>query len=255
MKFTFLGTGTSQGIPVIACPCEVCHSQDPHDNRLRSSGMLQVEGKTLVFDTGPDFRFQMLRWKVKDLDAVIFTHPHKDHTAGLDDVRPFNFLLNKAIHVYANSLTIHSLKGEFPYIFAQDKYPGAPEIEVHEIIGEQPFNASGILLTPIAVLHGKMTVLGYRYQNFAYITDANFISEESLVKLKGLDTLVINALRITPHHSHFSLAEAIEMVNIIQPKQAYLTHISHLLGKHAQISAQLPENIFLAYDGLQIPIL
>ncbi len=141
MKFTFLGTGTSQGMPVIACPCEVCQSQDPHDNRLRSSGMLQVEGKTIVFDTGPDFRFQMLREKVKDLDAVVFTHPHKDHTAGLDDVRPFNFLLNKSIHVYANALTIKSLKGEYPYIFAEEKYPGAPEIEIHEITSEKPFEA------------------------------------------------------------------------------------------------------------------
>lgn len=254
MKFTFLGTGTSQGIPVIACPCDICQSQDSSDKRLRSSGMLQTEGKTIIFDTGPDFRFQMLREKVKDIDAVVFTHPHKDHTAGLDDVRPFNFLHNKAIYVYANKLTIKSLQGEYPYVFATEKYPGAPEIEVLEIDGESTFEACGILLKPIPVLHSKMSVLGYRYRNFAYITDASYISPESLEKLKDLDTLVINALRIAPHHSHFSLEEAIEMAKKIQAKQTYFTHISHLLGKHAEISAILPKNIALAYDGLVVSI-
>jgi phosphoribosyl 1,2-cyclic phosphate phosphodiesterase len=252
--FTFLGTGTSQGIPVIACPCAVCQSRDKKDNRLRTAGMLEALGTTIVFDSGPDFRQQMLREKVKVLDAVVFTHPHKDHTAGMDDIRAFNFLLNRKMDVFANDLTLESLKREFPYVFAEEKYPGVPEIELHKIHAYKKFETGNIALLPIHVMHHKMPVLGFRYQNFAYITDANFISDKSIALLQDLDVLVLNALRIEPHISHFNLAEAIEMVERLKPKKAYFTHLSHLMGKHKEVSKLLPKGIALAYDGLRIEL-
>lgn len=254
MKFTFLGTGTSQGIPVIACPCNVCQSLDSKDNRLRTSAMLETEGTTIVFDSGPDFRQQMLREKVKILDALVFTHPHKDHTAGMDDVRAFNFLLQRKMDVYANKGTIESLKREFPYIFSEQKYPGVPEIDFHEISPYKSFQVGNIKLLPIEVMHYKMSVLGFRYKNFAYITDANFISEESIARLQNLDVLVLNALRLEPHISHFSLSEAIAMAQRLGAKQTYFTHLSHLMGKHEDVTKLLPEGIAIAYDGLQIAI-
>lgn len=252
MKFTFLGTGTSQGIPVIACPCSVCQSLDSKDNRLRTSGMLEAEGTTIVFDSGPDFRQQMLREKVKVLDALVFTHSHKDHTAGMDDVRAFNFLLQRKMDVYANKATIESLKKEFPYIFAEQKYPGVPEIDIHEISAYKSFEVGNIKLLPIEVMHYKMPVIGFRYKNFAYITDANFISEESIARLQNLDVLVLNALRIEPHISHFTLSEAIAMAQRLGAKQTYFTHLSHLMGKHVDVTQLLPEGIAIAYDGLEV---
>lgn len=251
MKFTFIGTGTSQGIPVIACPCEVCVSADPRDNRLRTAGLLQSDTTTLVFDTGPDFRQQMLRHQVKVLDAVVFTHQHKDHVAGLDDVRAYNFLLNRKMDIYANQLTIDHLKREFYYIFEENQYPGIPMIDTH-LIESAPFQVGDIGLTPVPVLHYKLPVLGFRVGKFAYITDANYISDESMALLEGVEILVLNALRLKKHLSHFTLDEAIEVAEKLRVKAAYFTHISHLLGKHEEISKRLPAHMQLAYDGLSL---
>lgn len=251
MKFTFTGTGTSQGIPVIACPCEICNSPDPRDKRLRTSGVLQSDTTTLVFDTGPDFRQQMLRHEIKVLDAVVFTHQHKDHVAGLDDVRAYNYLLDRKMDIYANQLTLDHLKKEFYYIFADLKYPGIPQIETH-LIDKEPFRIGDIELLPIPVLHYKLPVLGFRVQNFAYVTDANFISPESMALLEGVEILVLNALRKNKHLSHFTLDEAVAVSRELGVKQAYFTHLSHLMGTHATVSRELPDWVSLAYDGLSI---
>lgn len=251
MKFTFTGTGTSQGIPVIACPCEICNSPDPRDKRLRTSGVLQSDTTTLVFDTGPDFRQQMLRHEIKVLDAVVFTHQHKDHVAGLDDVRAYNYLLDRKMDIYANQLTLDHLKKEFYYIFADLKYPGIPQIETH-LIDMEPFKVGDIELLPIPVLHYKLPVLGFRVQNFAYVTDANFISPESMALLEGVEILVLNALRKNKHLSHFTLDEAVAVSRELGVKQAYFTHLSHLMGTHAAVSRELPDWVSLAYDGLEI---
>lgn len=251
MKFTFLGTGTSQGIPVITCDCEVCVSADSKNNRLRTSLMVQSEKTTLVIDTGPDFRMQMLRENVKDLDAVVFTHGHKDHVAGLDDVRPFNYLRNKTIQVYAEISVQETLKREFAYAFMPQDYPGAPQITLNTI-SEAPFSVGDIDILPVRLLHKDLPVLGFRIQDFTYITDANYISEEALDKIRGTKILVLNALRREKHFSHFSLAEAIDIVKKINPEQAYFTHISHHLGLYEQVEQELPGNMHLAYDGLQI---
>ncbi|MEO0473272.1 MAG: MBL fold metallo-hydrolase [Bacteroidota bacterium] len=247
-RFTFTGTGTSQGIPVIGCDCEVCRSTDSIDKRLRTSGLLQSENTSLVFDTGPDFRQQMLRLDQKVLDAVVFTHPHKDHTAGMDDVRSYNYRLQRNMPIYANAATITHLHKEYYYIFEHADYPGVPKLDLYEI-DEKAFQVGDISLLPIPVLHGSMEVYGFRCGSFAYITDANFISSSSLKKLTGVKILVLNALRLEKHHSHFTLSEAIDMVERIGVERAYFTHISHLLGKHQTISTQLPPHISLAYDG------
>lgn len=251
MRFTFLGTGTSQGVPVIACTCEVCTSKDPKDNRLRSSLLVENKGKHIVIDTGPDFRQQMLREKITHLDAVLFTHEHKDHVAGLDDVRAFNFHQGTAIPVYGSYAVLQALKREFHYAFEEFKYPGVPSLELHEIKNEA-FEIEQTSFIPIEVLHYKMPVFGFRMENFTYITDAKTIAEDELKKLEGTEVLVLNALRKKDHISHFTLDEAIELIQKINPKRAYLTHISHLLGLHKEINAELPANIELAYDGLEI---
>lgn len=251
MKITFLGTGTSQGVPVIACDCPVCISEDTKDIRLRSSILVEWGGFTIVVDTGPDFRQQMLRAKVKKLDAILFTHKHKDHTAGLDDIRAFNFRQAQAIPIYADSLTINGIQQEFSYIFDAIKYPGIPQIEIN-VIGHNPFYIKELPITPIPVMHHKMPVLGFRFQNFAYVTDANYIPPASLELLQGLDVLVLNALRHEKHISHFTVTEAVEQVEALKPQKAYLTHISHLLGKHEAENKRLPPNIQLAYDGLEL---
>lgn len=253
MKVTFLGTGTSQGIPVIACECPVCVSDDEKDQRLRTSVLIETDHRTYVIDTGPDFRQQMLRAKVKHLDAVLFTHKHKDHVAGLDDIRSFNFRQQQALPIYADLLTINGLKKEFEYIFDGTNYPGIPQVAVHEITDE-PFSVFEDTFTPIPVLHHKMPVKGFRLNNFAYVTDANFISERSMQLLRGLEVLVLNALRKEKHISHFNLEEAIAVIQELNPKQAYLTHLSHLMGKHEAESVLLPPNIAFAYDGLVISV-
>lgn len=224
---------------------------DPRDQRLRCAVMLEVDEKVIVIDTGPDFRQQMLREKVKRLDGVVFTHPHKDHIAGMDDVRAFNFRQQRTMDIFANELTIAALKREYAYVFAEDRYPGIPDISVHEI-AEAPFEVAGVELIPIPVMHYKMPVLGFRIGDLAYITDANYIPPSSLEKLRGVKILVLNALRKTEHLSHFSLAEAIEMSRLLKAEQTYFTHISHLMGLHAEVEQEVPTGMELAYDGLSI---
>jgi len=253
LKITFLGTGTSQGVPLIACKCEICSSTNAKDKRLRSAIMLETASTTIVIDTGPDFRQQMLREQVEKLDAVVFTHEHKDHIAGLDDVRAFNFINGKHIEVYATSRVQAAIKREFAYIFAEDKYPGIPLINLHEINGA-PFKINDIELIPIEVMHYKMPVLGFRIADFTYITDAKSISEKEKEKIKGSKVLVLNALRREEHISHFTFQEAIDLAQELEVEQAYFTHISHQLGLHEQVSEELPSGIFLAYDGLQLII-
>ncbi len=253
MKFTFLGTGTSQGVPMIGCKCEICTSSDAKDQRLRSSLMVDSGTHRLVIDTGPDFRQQMLREGVDSLDCVVFTHEHKDHIAGLDDVRAFNYLQRKPMDVYASLQVQTALKREFFYIFNGDNYPGIPKINLHTITNE-PFQVAGIQLLPIPVMHMNMPVLGFRIGNFSYVTDANFISEESKSLIRNSEVLVLNTLRIEKHVSHFNLAEAMELVDELKPKITYLTHISHQLGLHELIENELPENIRLAYDGLVVEV-
>ncbi|MEQ9100278.1 MAG: MBL fold metallo-hydrolase [Imperialibacter sp.] len=253
MKLTFLGTGTSQGVPVIACNCEVCQSVDFHDKRLRSSVHIEVDGLSLVIDTGPDFRQQMLRERIKRLDAVIFTHEHKDHTAGLDDIRSFNFLQQMDMPVYASTAVITQLKREFSYIFADHKYPGVPLVDV-KLLDGNPFTIGQTTITPINVMHFKLPVFGFRIGDFTYITDANYISDEEKEKIKGSKVLVLNALQKAPHISHFTLDEAVTLAQELKADQTYFTHISHKLGSHRDVSAQLPENIYLAYDGQQLTL-
>ncbi|MHA6280516.1 MBL fold metallo-hydrolase [Salinimicrobium sp. CAU 1759] len=253
MKVTFLGTGTSQGIPVIGSKHPVCKSEDPKDKRLRVSVLVQVDDLNIVIDCGPDFRQQMLSNPVDRLDAILFTHEHSDHTLGLDDIRPF-FFKQGDIPVYAHERVMKSLQKRFDYIFSsENKYPGAPS--VHEnIIKNEAFNVKGVQVVPVDVMHNRVQVFGFRIRDFAYLTDAKTVEEEEVNKLKGVDVLVINALREEPHHSHFNLEEALEFIQKINPKRAYLTHISHLLGFHEEVEAELPSNVFLAYDNLQIEI-
>jgi phosphoribosyl 1,2-cyclic phosphate phosphodiesterase len=253
IKITFLGTGTSQGVPIVACDCEVCSSLDPRDKRLRSSILIETKKTRLIIDAGPDFRYQLLREKIKKLDAVIFTHEHKDHIAGLDEVKSFNFINKMVMPVYATKRVQKALHREFAYIFSEEKYPGIPEIDVIDF-EDEPFYVGDILLEPINVLHYKMQVKGFRVNDFAYVTDANFISEAEKEKLKNLNVLVLNSLRREPHVSHFTFEEAIELVKELKPRKAYFTHISHQLGLHEAVSKELPANIELAVDGLQLII-
>lgn len=253
MKVTFLGTGTSQGIPVIGCGCAVCQSSDPKNKRLRVSVLVETEDKTIVIDSGPDFRYQMLRAGVKDLDAILFTHEHKDHVAGLDDIRPFNYLLHKKIDIYATPRVQDALKREFAYIFEDTKYHGLPQITVHTVTSGL-FNVGETTIIPIEVLHYKLPVMGYRFKDFTYITDAKTVSAESIEKIKGTKILVINALQINAHVSHFTLSEAIDFANLIGAETTYFTHISHNLGLHENVEKELPANIRLAYDGLSFEL-
>lgn len=253
MKVTILGSGTSQGVPVIGCQCEVCTSLDFRDKRLRSSIHLEIEGKSIIIDSGPDFRQQVLRERISHLDALIFTHEHKDHTAGMDDIRSFNFLQQKDMPVYADPRVIDQLKREYAYVFSEKKYPGVPQVEVHEIDGS-PFSVEEIEVTPIEVMHYKLHVYGFRVGDFTYITDAKTISPASIEKIKGSKVVVLNALQQTEHLSHFTLEEAIEMAEILGAETTYFTHLSHKMGKHHEVEKKLPDNILIAYDGLQILI-
>ncbi len=253
IRVTFLGTGTSSGVPMIACDCAVCLSCDPQDNRLRSSVMIESDTTRFVIDTTPDFRYQMLRLKVRHLDAVLFTHPHKDHIAGLDDIRAFNFFTQAPMDLYANYLTEEALRRDFYYAFSDTKYPGVPELNLHSI-DQNPFMIGDIPIVPIEVWHLKMPVLGFRIGNFTYITDANRIEDDEKVKIRGSSVLVLNALRKEKHISHFNLQEAIDLVRELGVPKAYFTHISHQLGLHETINRELPEGIELAYDGLTITV-
>lgn len=253
LRITFLGTGTSSGVPMIGCHCEVCTSADARDKRLRSSILVESAHTSFVVDTTPDFRYQMLRINNEKLDALLYTHPHKDHTAGLDDIRPYNYFQAKAIEVYANSMTVAQLKREFAYIFEEHKYPGIPDINLHEI-DLTPFCIGEIPITPILVWHHKMPVYGYRIGDFTYITDANRVDDVEKEKIKGSKVMVVNALRSEPHISHFTLDEASALVDEVQVPRGYFTHISHQLGKHENVEKQLPEHLRLAYDGLVIEV-
>ncbi|HET9823681.1 MAG TPA: MBL fold metallo-hydrolase [Chitinophagaceae bacterium] len=253
LKITFLGTGTSSGVPMIACDCEVCTSTDKKDKRLRPSIMVQSENTTIVVDTTPDFRYQMLRERVKKVDAILFTHPHKDHIAGLDDVRAFNFFNKRKMDVYANSLTEEALKREFGYAFSDKKYPGVPDIDLNTITLD-PFSIGDIYIVPVQVWHLKMPVLGFRFGKFTYVTDANRIDEEEKEKIRGSEIFVVNVLRKQSHVSHFSLGEAIDLVQELKVPTCYFTHISHQLGLHQTIEAELPDHIHLAYDGLILDV-
>jgi|SaaInlStandDraft_1057018.scaffolds.fasta_scaffold03242_4 phosphoribosyl 1,2-cyclic phosphate phosphodiesterase len=248
MKITLLGTGTSQGVPVIACDCEVCLSSNKKDNRLRSSIMVEVDDINIVIDTGPDFRQQMLREDVQEVDAVLFTHHHKDHVAGMDDVRAFNHKWKKDMPLYCNQLTSDALKLEFPYIFSGDNYPGIPKVEIN-IIENKTFEICGTKIKPIEVLHYKLPVFGFRIKNFVYLTDVSAISEEEKEKMKGADFIILDALRKKPHISHFNLEQALKLLEELNPKQALLTHISHYMGLNDEVNKELPAHVNLAYDG------
>lgn len=258
MKLTFLGTGTSQGVPVIGCNCDVCRSKDRRDRRLRTSAMVEIGDLRLVIDAGPDFRYQMLREGVTRLDAILLTHQHKDHTAGIDDVRAFNFVdypTIRTMHIYGNEPTIERVKMEYDYAFAENKYRGVPVIELHTIDEQQTLNIGGVDITPIIGEHSKrFRSVGYRIGDMAYITDFSHIDPAEEAKLQGVKMMVINALRWEPHDSHFSVAEAIEIINRVRPERAYLTHMSHGIGLYAEASKRLPEGVEFAYDGLVVEI-
>jgi phosphoribosyl 1,2-cyclic phosphate phosphodiesterase len=251
VKITFLGTGTSQGVPVIACECPTCTSTDPRDNRLRTSLLLEYQGVTLLFDAGPDFRQQMLREKVKKLDAILITHEHKDHIAGMDDVRAFNYKSQDAVDIYAEERVQKAIRREFSYVFSEYQYPGIPRMRLNDI-PDYMFTVKGIKIIPVRIRHMNMEILGFRIGDFAYITDANYIPEQSKEKLFGVKYLVINALRKEKHISHFSLREAIDFIREISPRKAFLTHISHQMGLHKEVTEELPPGIMLGYDGLSL---
>jgi phosphoribosyl 1,2-cyclic phosphate phosphodiesterase len=253
VKVTFLGTGTSQGIPVIACNCSVCTSEDAKDKRLRSSVLVEDNETTIVIDSGPDFRQQMLRANVRKIDGLVFTHEHKDHIAGMDDIRGFNYVHNEKVNVYATLRVQEALRREFHYVFADLKYPGVPEVEMHTV-DENEFRIKNLKIKPIEVLHYRLPVNGYRIGDFTYISDANVIPAKTFELIKGSKVLVINALRKEPHISHFSLSEALEIIDRINPERAFLTHISHQLGINHQVNAELPSNVQCAYDGLVVEL-
>lgn len=249
MRITILGTGTSQGVPVIGCNCEVCTSDDPRDNRLRCSILIEKDDRQVIVDTGPDFRQQCLRYDIADVDALLFTHAHKDHIAGFDELRSIYFRRRSPIPFWATAATYKQLEAEFHYFFSGN-YPGRPELNYHAFSGTEQLDVLGFRVQPIPVLHGKMPVHGFRIDDFAYVTDVNHIPEESYQYLQNLDVLILSALRPQPHYSHFTLDEALAEIDKLQPKKAYLTHISHLLGRHDEVEATLPPHVKLAHDGL-----
>lgn len=253
MKITFLGTGTSQGIPVIGSSHEVCLSLDERDKRLRSSLLLEWGNAVYVIDCGPDFRQQLLRAKVKQLDGILFTHYHADHTAGLDDVRPFSQLYGE-VQMFMDTTVSENLKERFDYIFTtQNRYAGAPKVSIN-IFKNQEFELSGKMVLPVEIMHGNLKIFGFRIDNLAYVTDANSVTEKEKLKLANLDVLIVNALRKDPHPTHFNLEQALDFIEELKPKKAYLTHISNRLGFHDKVSRELPENVFLAYDGLVLDL-
>lgn len=254
MKITFLGTGTSQGVPLIACDCKVCQSKDSKDKRLRSSIMFTLENENYVVDSGPDFRQQMLRERVKTLSGILFTHEHKDHIAGLDDVRAFNFKEDRPMEIYCNAQVETALHREFHYVFGGNKYPGIPKIRLNSIENKKFLLNNKIEVVPIEVMHFKLPVFGFRIKNFTYITDAKTVSENERKKIRGTKVLVINCLHEFEHVSHFNLKEALEFIDDIKPELTYLTHISHYFGLHDEICEKLPKNVYPAYDGLSFEI-
>ena len=251
VRLTFLGTGTSQGVPMIACDCEVCRSGDRRDKRLRSSVMIESAGVRVVIDAGPDFRYQMLRENVHSIDAILLTHEHKDHTGGIDDVRAFNYFMDGPVDIYATERVQRAVRKDFDYAFAERKYPGVPEIRLHTI-GAEPFAVGGLGITPVFGTHFMLPVTGFRIGNLAYLTDFNRIEEPEMEKLRGLDCLVINALRYQEHISHFTVGQAIAVSRRLSPRRTFLTHASHQIGLYSRVSEALPDGVRLAYDGLVI---
>lgn len=258
MKLTILGTGTSQGVPVIGCRCEVCQSKDERDKRLRTSAMVEVGDKRIVIDAGPDFRQQMLRTGVRTIDAILLTHEHKDHTGGLDDVRAFNFVdypTIRPVDIYATARTITTIRKDFDYAFVTNKYRGVPEMRLHEIDNTQAFRVGDVEIVPIRGKHSeRFEVTGFRIGKMAYMTDFKHLVDGEIEKLRGVELMIINALRFTPHDSHFCVAEAVEIVREIKPRKAYLTHMSHEIGLHASSAERLPDGVELAWDGMEIEI-
>lgn len=253
MKITFLGTGTSQGIPVIGCDCPVCLSKDPRDQRLRTSAYIEYASKKFIIDVGPDFRQQMLQNGLDDADAVLITHEHNDHVIGMDDVRPINFKYRKSIPVLGLKRTLNEIEKRFPYVFSENAYPGAPRIHMSPIPADRPFKFERVTITPIQVMHGTLPILGYAFgQEIAYLTDVKHLPDDEIQKLKGISVLVINALHRYPHHSHLNLEQALALIDQLNPGKTYLTHLSHQMGLHADVESQLPPTVFLAYDGLKI---
>lgn len=254
LSIEFLGTGTSQGVPVIACSCRVCTSADPRDQRLRTSALVRWNGAQILIDAGPDLRQQMLRAQVDRLDAVLLTHEHMDHVAGIDELRSFNFHQQRPMDIHANAATNQAVRRMFHYAFAEhDRYPGVPELHLHNILLE-PFRAAECTIVPVEVMHHRMPVLGFRFGPLAYITDAKTISDQELDKLMGSKVLVVNALRKKEHISHLNLTEALDLIRKVAPERAYLTHISHLLGRHSEVEKELPPGVFLAHDGARIAL-
>lgn len=254
LSIEFLGTGTSQGVPVIACRCAVCTSSDERDQRLRTSAFIRWGEKQFLIDAGPDMRQQMLRAQISSIDAVLLTHEHMDHVAGIDELRSYNFLLRRPMDIYANAATNRAVRSMFHYAFAtHDRYPGVPQLRLHELNGEALTIAS-VEVQPVEVMHHNLPVFGFRFGPLAYITDAKTISPSEMDKLRGCDVLILNALRQEEHISHLNLAEALALVEELRPREAYFTHISHILGSHAEVSATLPPGVFLAYDGLRVSV-
>ncbi len=253
IEAVFLGTGTSQGVPVIGCECEVCRSDDSRDKRLRTSMLLKIDGQNILIDAGPDFRQQMLHEKVNRLRAILLTHEHVDHIFGLDDIRSFNWIQKRPADIYAEQRVQETIMRIFDYVFVKQRYPGVPRMKLH-LITNQPFSIDGISIIPIRCYHHKLPVFGFRTGNFSYVTDTNYIPEEEMEKLRGTKIMVINALRKEKHISHYNLEEALEVIREINPEKAYLTHISHGFGKHIDIQKMLPPNVFPAYDGLKVKL-
>lgn len=253
MKITLLGTGTSQGVPVVGCSCPVCNSDDPRDNRMRTAAFVETESANILIDAGPDLRMQLLKNKITRVDAILVTHEHKDHLAGLDDIRPVFFMMKKPMEVYGLQRVMNVVRKDFDYAFKANPYPGAPAFNIHHVRDDN-FTINGVEVQPIHVRHLTLPILGYRIGNIGYITDASFIAETELNKLKGLDVLVINALRMEEHYSHFNLDQALKVIDMLQPKRAYLTHMSHRMGKYTELSERLPDNVFAGYDGLTITV-
>ncbi len=252
MKITFLGTGTSQGVPIIGCKCKVCISSDPRDNRLRTSVLLRTESKTMIIDTGPDFRYQMLREQVLNLDAILYTHPHRDHIAGLDDVRALNFIHRKYMEIYAEESVLNEIRVNFSYAFS-DVYAGRPRLNMNNITN-RPFCIDDLEVVPVRMMHDALPILGFRIHDVCYLTDASSISKEEKKKIKNSKILIVNALRKQRHPTHFNLEQALYLIREMDPDRAYLTHISHQMGLHHEVSEELPENVFLAFDGLSIDV-